>query len=142
MKRRVVILGIALLTASVWSGFAQVDGRSRAQLTRKRYLSSATNQEREYFLYLPVGYDTEKGKKGPVILFLHGGGERGDGLADLEKTLVHGPIREAWVKGRDLPFLLIGPQMPASGAPAPPGGPGPAAAHVSGGRRRTPALGR
>lgn len=101
------------------SAQAQVDGRTRGQLLRKPYQSITTGLQREYFLYLPVGYDTEKGKKWPVILFLHGGGERGDGLKDLEVLLKHGPLMEAWVKGRDLPFIMISPQMPAFPRPAP-----------------------
>jgi predicted peptidase len=87
--------------------------RRRAQLLRRPHQSVTTGQQREYFLYLPVGYDTEKGKEWPVILFLHGGGERGDGLKDLDVRLKHGPLMEAWVKGRDLPFIMISPQMPA-----------------------------
>jgi predicted peptidase len=93
---------------------AEIDGRTKAQLLRRPYTSSAaesTEKEREYLLYLPQGYESEKGKLWPVILFLHGGGERGDGKGDLEKTLMHGPLMEAWVKGRDLPFIMIGPQL-------------------------------
>lgn len=101
-----------LLGAGVSAG--QVDGRTKAQLLRRPYTSTATQtseKDREFFVYLPQGYDTEKGKLWPVILFLHGGGERGNGKSDLENTLKHGPIMEAWVKGRDLPFIMIGPQL-------------------------------
>ncbi|MBI1790914.1 MAG: prolyl oligopeptidase family serine peptidase, partial [Acidobacteria bacterium] len=103
---------LAALSAGVLA--AQVDGRTKAQLLRRPYTSTAmqtSEKEREYFVYLPQGYETEKGKLWPVILFLHGGGERGNGKSDLENTLKHGPIMEAWVRGRDLPFVLIGPQL-------------------------------
>ncbi|MPY87582.1 MAG: prolyl oligopeptidase family serine peptidase [Luteitalea sp.] len=90
----------------------QVDPRTGAQLVRKRYESKATGAPREYFLYLPVGYQSETAKKWPVILFLHGGGERGDGLEELKYTLRYGPLMEAWTQGRDLPFIIINPQMP------------------------------
>ena len=89
-----------------------VDGRSAAQLLRPSYTSTVTGKERDYFLYLPKGYETEKGRLWPVILFLHGGGERGDGKKELDRVLKHGPLKEAWVKGRDLPFIIISPQMP------------------------------
>ncbi len=89
-----------------------VDGRSEAQLLRKPYRSHVTGEEREYFLYLPKGYESEQGRLWPVILFLHGGGERGDGKKDLDALLKHGPLKEAWVKRRDLPFIIISPQMP------------------------------
>ncbi|MBN1583119.1 MAG: prolyl oligopeptidase family serine peptidase [Anaerolineae bacterium] len=46
------------------------------------------------------------------MLFLHGGGERGDGLKDLDYVLTHGPMTEAWIQRRDLPFIIIAPQLP------------------------------
>ncbi|MBM3738863.1 MAG: alpha/beta hydrolase [Acidobacteria bacterium] len=101
-----------LLLAS--TAAAQIDGRTKAQLLRRGYTSTATQTtetDREYLVFLPQGYESEKGKLWPVILFLHGGGERGNGKSDLEKTLVHGPVMEAWTKGRDLPFIMIGPQL-------------------------------
>jgi len=85
---------------------------SEPQLLRKRYQSTATQKQREYFLYLPRGYETDKEKIWPVILFLHGAGERGDGLGDLDYVLDHGPLMEAWIQRRDLPFIIISPQLP------------------------------
>ncbi len=105
---------ILLAAACVWPAAAQVDGRTKAQLLRRPYTSSAPQtdeKDREYLVYLPQGYESDKGRLWPVILFLHGGGERGNGKSDLEKTLAHGPLMEAWVKGRDLPFIMIGPQL-------------------------------
>lgn len=104
--------GAAALAGAGSSRATEVDVRTGAQLLRKRYESKATGKPREYFLYLPVGYQSETSKKWPVILFLHGGGERGDGLNDLKYTLMHGPLMEAWVQGRDVPFIIINPQMP------------------------------
>jgi len=89
--------------------------KSPAQLLRKPYQCSATHQRREYFLYLPCGYETESQKRWPVILFLHGGGTRGDGLEDLDWVLEFGPLGEAWIQRRDLPFIMIGPQLPVFG---------------------------
>ena len=45
----------------------------------------------------------------PLLLFLHGAGERG---GDLALVRLHGPPREA-ERGRLLPFLLLAPQCPA-----------------------------
>ncbi|RRJ24118.1 alpha/beta hydrolase [Rheinheimera mesophila] len=45
------------------------------------------------------------------MLFLHGNGERGNGLDELDYTLIHGPLYEAWVQKRDLPFIMIVPQL-------------------------------
>lgn len=46
----------------------------------------------------------------PLLLFLHGFGERGD---DLEAVKRHGPPKEA-AAGRQFPFLLVAPQLPES----------------------------
>ncbi len=107
-----VLTGLLLSLAGLAAAGEEIDGRSQAQLLRKPYVSAVTGAERNYFLFVPKGYETEKGKLWPVILFLHGGGERGDGKKDLDKLLKHGPLKEAWVKGRDLPFIMISPQMP------------------------------
>ena len=50
--------------------------RSEAQLLRIPYHSTATDDSREFLVYLPIGYDTEKDKRWPVIFYLHGGGAR------------------------------------------------------------------
>ncbi|RYG25965.1 phospholipase [bacterium] len=62
----------------------------------------------DYLLSLPEGYDADKSKKWPLVLFLHGAGERGN---DLEKNRVHGPFKEL-AKGRKIPAIVIAPQCP------------------------------
>jgi len=61
-----------------------------------------------YLLYLPKDYG-KKGEKWPVVLFLHGAGERGD---DLDKVKVHGPPKLI-AAGKEFPFICISPQCPA-----------------------------
>jgi predicted peptidase len=82
------------------------------RLLRIPYTCTATGAARHYLLYLPAGYDADPHRRWPVLLFLHGGGERGDGQDDLDYVLTHGPLGEAWVYRRDLPFIMIGPQLP------------------------------
>jgi predicted peptidase len=61
--------------------------------------------ELNYLLYLPKGY--AKGDKAwPLVLFLHGAGERGN---DLEKVKIHGPPKLV-AAGKDFPFILVSPQ--------------------------------
>ena len=50
-------------------------------------------------------------KQWPVMLFLHGDGERGDASGELDFVLMHGPLFEAWCQRRDLPFVIISPQL-------------------------------
>ncbi|WP_218573472.1 amidohydrolase family protein [Rheinheimera lutimaris] len=84
---------------------------SAAQLLRLDYQSSIDNAGRQYFVYLPAGYQQDSAKKWPVMLFLHGNGERGNGLDELDYTLLHGPLYEAWIQKRDLPFIIVVPQL-------------------------------
>jgi len=60
----------------------------------------------DYLLYLPKGYGTDPQKKWPLILFLHGRGERGD---DLELVKIHG-IPKIVEQRDDLPFIAVSPQ--------------------------------
>ena len=83
---------------------------SEPQLLRVAYHSAKMNAERDYFVYLPRGFKQQA--KWPVILFLHGNGERCDGKGELDYVLKHGPLFEAWCQKRDLPFVIIVPQLP------------------------------
>lgn len=86
-----------------------------AQLLRIRRVSQATRSERDTYLYLPKGYDAASSQRWPVLLFLHGNGERGDAKADLDYLLKNGPLYEAWIQKRDLPFIIVAPQLPMYG---------------------------
>ncbi|MFT6866283.1 MAG: putative peptidase [Cyclobacteriaceae bacterium] len=87
---------------------------SSDQLIRIPYQSDATGMERDFFVYLPKGYE-EAIENLPVLLFLHGNGERGDGKEELDYVKIHGPLYEVWTQKRDLPFIMIVPQLPMFG---------------------------
>jgi poly(3-hydroxybutyrate) depolymerase len=60
-----------------------------------------------YLLYLPEGYDRDKEQKWPLVLFLHGAGERGKDLRLVKK---HGP---PLIEGaRNTLFIVVPPQCP------------------------------
>lgn len=59
------------------------------------------------WLYLPRGY-LASSHAWPLVVFLHGSGERGD---DLERVKVHGPPHQV-ARGADLPCVLVSPQLP------------------------------
>lgn len=63
-----------------------------------------------YLLYVPAGYKDAGDKKWPVIFFLHGSGERGNGTTELEKNKKHGPPK--LVEGLTKDFIVISPQCP------------------------------
>jgi len=59
-----------------------------------------------YWLFLPKNYDGKA--KLPLLLFLHGAGERGD---DLDVVKKHGPPKLC-TQQADWPFITISPQCP------------------------------
>lgn len=60
-------------------------------------------------LHLPPGAAATEQKRYPLMIFLHGSGERG---ANLDQVKAHGPPK---IADRDprFPFLLVSPQLPA-----------------------------
>lgn len=61
-----------------------------------------------YLLYLPEDYLTSQ-KDFPLILFLHGAGERGN---DVSKVEIHGPPKLIAKEGKSFPFVIVSPQCP------------------------------
>lgn len=62
-----------------------------------------------YQLHLPPGAaHAEAGERWPLLVFLHGSGERG---SDIVRVKVHGPPKLA-DRQPDFPFILISPQLP------------------------------
>jgi predicted peptidase len=62
----------------------------------------------DYLLFLPQGYNAKATNRWPLMLFLHGAGERG---SDLKKVAVHGPPKIVKSKP-NFPFILVSPQCP------------------------------
>lgn len=115
MIRLVQLLACSVLLISHYSAANSSSAAAySAEPTLKRisYDSKTDQKEHDFFVYLPRGYHTTPDKKWPVILFLHGNGERGNGKEDLDYVLIHGPLYEAWIQKKDLPFIIISPQLP------------------------------
>ena len=77
-----------------------------AQQTHEQYIRPVN-----YLLYLPDGYRQDTLNKWPLLLFLHGSGERGD---DLEKVKTHGPPKLI-AQGQQFPFIVVSPQATRQG---------------------------
>lgn len=73
-------------------------------------LSSMKRIDLNYYLYLPNDYD-KTDKPYPLILFLHGAGERGNTIEDLHRVLIHG-IPQYIKNHPDFPFIVVMPQCP------------------------------
>jgi predicted peptidase len=65
----------------------------------------------KYLIYLPKQYEGSE-RSWPLMLFLHGAGERGD---DLEKIKIHGPPKLIAAQAREFPFVVVSPQCPEDG---------------------------
>ncbi len=64
----------------------------------------------DYLVSLPEGYESTDDPY-PLLVFLHGAGERG---SDLEQVKLHGPPKLI-ERGESLPFIVVSPQCPAEG---------------------------
>ena len=60
----------------------------------------------KYLLYLPKGY--EQKPSWPLVLFLHGAGERGDNLDLVKKN----GLPQLIAAGKEFPFIVVSPQCP------------------------------
>ena len=76
-------------------------------IKKNKTLSVDMNRSHQlkYLIYLPNDYLT---KKYPLVLFLHGAGERGTNLKDIE---IHG-LPKLVRNGKKFPFIIIAPQCP------------------------------
>lgn len=59
-----------------------------------------------YLVYLPHNYETRE--KWPLIISLHGSGERGDIIDDVKKWGIHKILKE----NDNFPFVVVSPQLP------------------------------
>lgn len=62
----------------------------------------------DYLLTLPAGYEDDSAEKWPLLVFLHGSGERG---TDIERVRTHG-LPASIDAGRAVPFIVVAPQCP------------------------------
>ncbi|HRP30597.1 MAG TPA: hypothetical protein PKV73_01845, partial [Agriterribacter sp.] len=94
--------------------------QAQVQTQRPVYMGFDVNIK-AYYESLPVTYSSEPTKKFPMIIFLHGNGERGDGSpAQLPRVLVNGPPKlinqgkfptSFTVGGEKFSFIVISPQQ-------------------------------
>lgn len=79
---------------------SQSEGEFRSRVTR--------DVSARYLVFTPKGFSTERGSKWPLLLFLHGAGERGDSL---KQILVNGPPKlTSTSQWREYPFVVVSPQ--------------------------------
>ena len=96
-------------------------GTGNAQVQTPRNIATGPNNN-GFYEYLPQGYSTSKTLY-PLMVFLHGSGEVGNGGSDLPLVLHHGPPQlinqgkfptSFTVNGQTFSFIVISPQFIAS----------------------------
>jgi predicted peptidase len=100
LSSHVLLLSLLLLTnCATFMGGKNLVGQHPQRLEIKSSL--------DYLLYLPNEYNDDS-KEWPLMLFLHGAGERG---SNLQKVKTHGPpklVKEI----PNMPFIIVSPQCP------------------------------
>ncbi|TDD98036.1 carboxylesterase family protein [Flavobacterium cellulosilyticum] len=92
---RYIVMVILFLFS--WNSFSQseVNGNIKTEIVQEFQLG--------YALHIPANTKEKK----PLIIFLHGSGEKG---TDIEKVKVHGPLK--YIKNHNLDAYILAPQCP------------------------------
>lgn len=111
MKQMFLLLSVLGLT--MMNGYGNVPNdpnqpnKNPALKQHEAQLARPVTMELGYLIYLPEDYGKVE-KDWPLMVFLHGFGERG---SDLNKVKVHGPPKLI-EEGKDFPFIVVSPQCP------------------------------
>ena len=104
MRQTIVLLAAVLLVVGCNATMP------RETQTAQRFKKRVTRElSANYLLYLPPDYKAQAKNRWPLMLFLHGAGERG---TNLSAVAVHGPPKLVKQR-RDFPFIIVSPQCPA-----------------------------
>jgi enterochelin esterase-like enzyme len=81
-----------------------VAGTPRGAVARHLYHSAVTNEEREFYVYTPPGYDPKRRKPYPVIFLQHGlGGDAHDWIQQGGNTTLDNLISQ----GKAVPMIMV-----------------------------------
>ena len=105
MMRRTCFLSFLIVAVLALPGQSQTE-----VLSKETFDGNVTLKVHyPYLLSLPDGYAADTGKRWPLIVFLHGAGERGDNLDLLKK---HGPPKLI-AAGQKFQAVVVSPQVAA-----------------------------
>lgn len=107
MKPAVCILGLLVLLSGCSSAPRQPATPAKSGADA---ITLSVESTWHYLVQLPKEY-REDGPAWPLVVFLHGSGERG---SDLQLVARHGPPKLV-AQGREFPFILVSPQCPEFG---------------------------
>lgn len=102
-----IILILSTFVPVIYISFAQHQNVTGKNISQQFHREVSQTYETDYLIYLPEGYESDS-KQWPLVLFLHGAGERG---ADIEFVKRNGPPKLI-EEGQNFPFILVSPQCP------------------------------
>ncbi len=119
---------LSALSMTLLLSFASV----QAQVLTPRYNTSMGANTNGYYEYLPQGYSSTGSTLHPLLIFVHGMHEYGNGgAAELGRVLKHGPSKlikagtfptSFTVNGKTFKFVILSPQFKAGVSPSHIGG--------------------
>lgn len=105
----------ALLAPALFSALLLAQPTATAPAERLAPAALEVTTTLQYLAYLPPAYaadpahaDGGGGRGWPLVLFLHGAGERGENVRDVARIGLPRLVAD----GRDVPFVLVAPQCP------------------------------
>ena len=110
-----LLAGLAEMPEDAASGARPLRPSERVEARRRAYLYNlkravGENPEYPFLAWTPNDYDAEPERRYPLVVYLHGAGERG---ADLSVLKHDGPRAQEWLTD-DQPFIMVSPQCPAN----------------------------
>ncbi|MBP7460415.1 MAG: prolyl oligopeptidase family serine peptidase [Candidatus Delongbacteria bacterium] len=109
---KLLLIGLLLFCSILVGTLTARPVQKKGTLIPQRFEKKIKKQlELAYWLFLPNDYHPKSKTGYPMILFLHGAGERGD---DLEKVKIHG-IPKVAMADSTFPFIVLAPQCPENG---------------------------
>lgn len=119
---RAMRLGVLLLAGFCLASVASAKpGPARIFTEGQSPQPPVTRNGLPYLLFLPKGYNNSGSERWPLLIFLHGSGERG---SDLNRVKANGPPKLVEADPA-FPFIVISPQLPAAADPDDPWSVGP-----------------
>ena len=106
--KNTVLLFTLLLGLSACSTINNSTAMKPGQTAQKFHLERKQVLAADYLLFLPQDYDASSDQRWPLILFLHGAGERGTNVWLVAK---HGPPKID-ITETNFPFIIVSPQCP------------------------------
>lgn len=106
MHRFKCLMAAAALVLAAATLSPAADEKAAAGKQQAQKLQRTIQVTLDYLLYLPPDYAQKPAW--PLMLYLHGAGERGD---NLERVKTHGPPKLI-AAGKQFPFIVVSPQCP------------------------------